>query len=108
MSLVSADLLIDTIKEFDKIVPIKQDNSLSLNTSLIKKEDAYIDSIYDSDRVYNMVSAFETWPTCNIDYLDDKMKILKIDNSFDYDIEINALFFSLLIEETFLSNFFLS
>ena len=77
LSILSADLLYDTIVDFNNIIPIKQDESKVVNTRLIKKEDGYIDLSLNSERVFNMVRAYKTWPTCFIEYNNENMKITK-------------------------------
>ena len=77
LSILSADLLYDTIVDFNNIIPIKQDESKVINTRLIKKEDGYIDLSLNSERVFNMVRAYKTWPTCFIEYNNENMKITK-------------------------------
>ena len=79
LSIISADLLIDTILDFDNIKPIKQNEDKATKTKLIKKEDAYIDKDYDCDKAFNMVRAFKKWPTCYIEYNNDNMKVTKVE-----------------------------
>ena len=79
LSMLSADLLYDTIVGFNNIIPIKQDEREVLNTRLIKKEDGYIDLSFNSERVFNMVRAYKTWPTCFIEYNNENMKITKVE-----------------------------
>ena len=77
LSIISADLLHDTIVDFSNIIPIKQDEEKVTYTKLIKKEDGYIDISYDNEKVFNMIRAYKTWPTCFIEYNQDNMKITK-------------------------------
>ena len=85
LSMLSADLLHDTIVDFNNIVPIKQDEDKVTCTKLIKKEDGYIDLSYDSNKVFNMVRAYKTWPTCFIEYNNDNMKITKVEKVLEDD-----------------------
>ena len=85
LSMLSADLLFDTIVDFNNIVPIKQDEDKVTCTKLIKKEDGYIDLSYDSNKVFNMVRAYKTWPTCFIEYNNDNMKITKVEKVLEDD-----------------------
>ena len=78
LSLISADILYDTIIDFDNITSVKQDEEKATKTKLINKEDGYIDLSYTSERVFNMVRAYKTWPTCYIEYNNDNMKITKV------------------------------
>ena len=78
LSLISADILYDTIIDFDNITRVKQDEDKATKTKLINKEDGYIDLSYTSERVFNMVRAYKTWPTCYIEYNNDNMKITKV------------------------------
>ena len=90
LSLISADLLIDTIFNFDNIKPIKQDDASATKSKLIDKLDAEIKEEYNSDIVFNMVRAYKTWPTCFINYKDDVMKIIKVEKINDEELnEIN-------------------
>ena len=79
LSILSADLLIDTILDFNNIIKIKQDENKVSNTKLIKKEDGYIDLSISSEKVFNMVRAYKTWPTCYIEYNNENMKITKVE-----------------------------
>ena len=85
LSMLSADLLFDTIVDFNNIVPMKQDEDKVTCTKLIKKEDGYIDLSYDSNKVFNMVRAYKTWPTCFIEYNNDNMKITKVEKVLEDD-----------------------
>ena len=79
LSILSADLLIDTILDFNNIIKIKQDENKVSNTKLIKKEDGYLDLSISSEKVFNMVRAYKTWPTCYIKYNNENMKITKVE-----------------------------
>ena len=79
LSILSADLLIDTILDFNNIIKIKQDENKVSNTKLIKKEDGYLDLSISSEKVFNMVRAYKTWPTCYIEYNNENMKITKVE-----------------------------
>ncbi len=62
LSVMGAELLIDTLSKLDKITPIKQDESKVTYTSKITKELCPIDWSASNTEVHNKVRGLQTWP----------------------------------------------
>jgi len=76
LSMIGADLLLETLVSFDKIEPKKQDDSKTSYAPIIKKEDGEIDWSKSSSEIYNLFKAFSTWPIVYTFYEDKKLQIL--------------------------------
>jgi len=90
---VASSLTIDTLKNFEKITPIKQDNSKATHCSKVSKKDGLV-VFNDAKTVYNKYRAYTPWPGVYLESglklkdikLEDETsnndagKILKIDN----------------------------
>jgi len=61
LTLDACDLTLSTIREFDSITPLKQDESRASLCKKIKKSDGEID-FEDATIIYNKYRAFEGWP----------------------------------------------
>ena len=85
LSIMGSNLLIDTIKlyEQDKIVPVKQDDSLATYAPMIKKEEGKLDFNQDALRLFNVIRAFNPWPGTYTSYCGKTMKITKAEYSDD-------------------------
>jgi methionyl-tRNA formyltransferase len=77
LSVIGAELLAETIDELaaGKLVPEKQDDSLTCYAPMLKKEDGQIDWSKDAASIKNLVRGMTPWPGA-YSYLDDK--ILKV------------------------------
>ncbi|MCR5653560.1 MAG: methionyl-tRNA formyltransferase [Ruminococcus sp.] len=62
LSVMGADLLIETLDKLDTITPIKQDESKATYTSKITKELCPIDWNEDNTEIHNKVRGLQTWP----------------------------------------------
>ena len=81
LSIKTAELILKTIKNYDKIKPVTQNENEATYVKQIKKEDGLIDLINeDAICIERKIRAYNSWPTAYI-YLDKKM--LKI-----YDSEV--------------------
>ena len=68
---IASTLTIDILKEFDSLLPKKQNLSLVSHCGKIKKIDGLVDFL-DATIFYNKYRAFKSWPDI---YLESKMKI---------------------------------
>ncbi|MDE6401792.1 MAG: methionyl-tRNA formyltransferase, partial [Clostridiales bacterium] len=62
LSDLGAELLVKTLDEFDKIVPIKQNNELATHCKMISKQELYIDFTADCRDVANKIRALSPLP----------------------------------------------
>lgn len=62
LSVMGAELLIETLSKLDTITPIKQDESKATYTSKITKELCPIDWTKPNTEVHNKVRGLQTWP----------------------------------------------
>lgn len=88
LSEIGAQLLMDTIKlyEQDRIVPIKQDDTLATYAPMIKKQDGQLNFDLDAQRLFNIIRAFNPWPGTYTNYCGKIMKVIKADyTDVDYD-----------------------
>ena len=79
LSVIGAELLIDTLDKLEKgqITPIQQDESLATHVKMIKKEDGVIDWSKTNSQIFNHVRGMNPWP-CAFTGLNGKtLKIMK-------------------------------
>lgn len=62
LSVMGADLLIETLSKLDSITPIKQDESKATYTSKITKELCPIEWTKPNTEIHNQVRGLQTWP----------------------------------------------
>jgi methionyl-tRNA formyltransferase len=74
LSQIGADLLAETLDHLaaGKLVPEKQDDSLTCYAPMLKKEDGLIDWAKDACTIKNLVRGMTPWPGA-YSYLDDKL-----------------------------------
>ena len=90
LKLTNAKLMLHTIKHFDELTPIKQDESKVTKCNIIKKEDGLIDLMKDSSiDIYHKVYAYNPWPSLYINTSNGTIKIWDVD--FVDDITIKEL-----------------
>ena len=77
LSVIGAELLIDTLDKIEKgmITPIKQDESLATHVKMIKKEDALIDWSKSATTIFNLVRGMNPWPVAFTKIADKMLKI---------------------------------
>ena len=87
---INAKLMLHTIKHYDELKPIKQDESKVTKCSIIKKENGLIDLNNEkSEDLYHKVYAYSPWPSA---YIDTEIGIIKIwDVDYVDDIIKNEL-----------------
>jgi len=78
LSVVGANLLIKTIKQFDSITPTKQNDEEATYAPILKKEDGLLDFNEDAVIIERKIRGLQPWPTAYT-YLNNKM--LKIFNA---------------------------
>ncbi len=73
LSLITADLLIDTLKKAEKgeLKPVKQNEAEATYAPIIEKEMALIDFSEPAEAIFNKVRGFNSWPVAYT-YLDNK------------------------------------
>lgn len=88
LSVIGAELLIDTLDKIEKgmITPIKQDDSLATHVKMIKKEDALIDWSKSATTIFNLVRGMNPWPVAFTKIADKMLKIYTstVDNNSVY------------------------
>lgn len=79
LSILGADTLSDTIKliENDKLIPVKQDDSLSNYAGMLSKELCPIDWTKSAQEVHNQIRGLSPWPIATTVYNGKKYKIHK-------------------------------
>lgn len=79
LSEMGAELLIRTLPliEAGKIIPEKQDDSLSTYAGLISKQDGKIDFTASPVEIERQIRAFDPWPGAFCSYGDGQMKVWK-------------------------------
>lgn len=77
LSIIGADLLIETLKNYDKITPIKQDHSAHTYAPIIKKEDGKIDFNKSAVVIERMIRGFQPWPTAYCYFKGKMVKFFK-------------------------------
>lgn len=63
LSDIGAKLILKTIKEFDMIDPVKQDDSQSSYAPMMKKDDGLIDWNKDAEYIERLIRGFYPWPS---------------------------------------------
>lgn len=77
LSVISADLMLETIENIENITPIKQDEADATYAPIIKKEMALLDFNKPARELFNAVRGYYSWP-CTYFYLNDKrIKVIK-------------------------------
>ncbi len=79
LSETGAELLIETLNNFDNIVPEKQNDDESSYAPLMKKEDGLIDWAQDADIIERKIRGFNPWPSAFTILNGKKIKIFKAD-----------------------------
>lgn len=93
LKLYNAELMLHTIKNFDELKAIKQDENKVVKCTIIKKEDGLIDlSKENAIDIYHKVYAFNPWPTTYLKTINGIIKIWDLDlvsDSINNEININ-------------------
>lgn len=75
LSLIGAELLLETVNSISDITPVPQDESLATYAPPIKKEDAKIDWGKTTSEVLNLIRGSFSWPIAFTDSTVGKIKI---------------------------------
>lgn len=75
LSEIGAKLLVDTLDDFDNIVPIPQAGALATHCRTIKKDEQFIDFTRTSTEVVNMIRAYSPLPCAKTDINGEVYKI---------------------------------
>ena len=77
LAISGAELLIETINNFDNITPQKQDDAKATKAPMMNKEMGLINWNNDACYIERMVRAFTPWPASYTNLDDKKVKIFK-------------------------------
>jgi len=72
---LGADLLIDTLRRLETIIPEPQDEALSCYSPMIGREDWQLDWNLEAITLHNRIRAF--YPNCYTDFREQRLKITK-------------------------------
>ncbi|MDD7733165.1 MAG: methionyl-tRNA formyltransferase [Firmicutes bacterium] len=77
LSLLSADLMVEVLRDYEGYLEVKedQDESLVTKTRKVTKEDAYLDFTKPAKDLVNHVRALKNWPGAKFDYLGKTYKV---------------------------------
>ena len=81
LSVMGAELLIDTLPKLGSIRPEKQDDSLSTYAPMISKQDGHIDFNSSAERIERTIRAFDPWPGTYAFMGDKMLKFWKAETS---------------------------
>lgn len=88
LSIVTAELVIKTIKEFANIKSKKQDDKMASKSVIIKKEFGLIDFRNENAiAIERKVRAYTSWPSAYITDCDERIKIWDVEVCDDIDIK---------------------
>lgn len=80
LSHITADIVLHTVKDFDSIKPVKQDESLAIKSVIIKKEFGKIDFKNETAvEIDRKIRAYTSWPSAYIEYDGLPIKIWDVD-----------------------------
>jgi methionyl-tRNA formyltransferase len=94
LSVIGADLLVETLRNLDKITPQKQDHNLASYAPILKKEDGLIDWNMRAYEIANRIRGFQPFPTCFTYYQDKKITIWKarvVENADEKFSEVGSI-----------------
>lgn len=77
LSIVGAELLINTLDNFDAIRPIPQQNKAATYAPLLKKEDGHIDWSKPASKIETLIRGVNPWPCAFIFHGEKRLKIFK-------------------------------
>jgi len=77
LSILGADLLIKTLKNFDTIIPVKQDHEQATYAPMLKKADGHINWKKSAKSLDEFIRGVTPWPGAFTFHEDKRLKILK-------------------------------
>lgn len=75
LSIIGAAVLEKTLREFDKIIPQKQEDALSCYAPMLNKQMAEIDFSKTSQEICHFISGLNSWPVAYTYYKEEIVKI---------------------------------
>lgn len=88
LSNLGAELLIKTLKNFENIIPCKQDDKIATYAPIIKKEDGAINWYEDALKIERMIRGFYPWPSAFTKLNNKNFKIFKAEVVDDNNIDV--------------------
>ena len=79
LSLVGANILLDTLRKIEDITPVKQDESLVTYASKLDKSECLINFDVESEELHNKIRAFNPYPAMYFIYNGERFKIFEIE-----------------------------
>ena len=77
LSVISADLMLETIKNIENITPVKQNDEEATYAPIIKKEMALLDFSKSAKELYNAVRGYYSWPVAFFFLNGKRIKVIK-------------------------------
>lgn len=74
---IGAELLSETLKRFDEIVPQKQDHAQATLAPILKREDGLINWNMNAEAIANRVRGFQPWPNAHTVYDSKRLTVWK-------------------------------
>lgn len=82
LSVQGAELIMETLRNLDKIKPEKQDNNLTCYAAKIEKEEGHLDFSLPADVLERKISAFNPFPSTYFEYEKERFKVYEAE-AFD-------------------------
>ncbi|MBR1648119.1 MAG: methionyl-tRNA formyltransferase [Alphaproteobacteria bacterium] len=77
LALMGADLVLKTLRDWDKITPQAQDNELSCYAAKIEKEESLLDCSMSAEELVHKIMAFNPYPAVYFEHKGERFKILR-------------------------------
>jgi len=90
LSILGADILSETLRDIEQLVPDHQNSDLATLAPIMKKEDGLIDWTMTSTAIANRVRGFQPFPTAYTVYKEKKLTLWKAEAVPDADPGLNA------------------
>jgi len=75
LAAMGGELLVDTLRKIDEIVPEKQNDDEATYAAKIEREDGHIDWTRDADTVIRLINGMNSWPLAYTSYKGETLKI---------------------------------
>lgn len=77
MAVLGADLIVKTLRQWDNIVPEKQDGSLSCYAAKLDKSESILDLTMNAEVLERKIRAFNPYPAIYFEHKGERFKVLK-------------------------------
>lgn len=77
LAAIGAALIVQTLREWDRIVPQKQDDALSCYAAKIEKSESVLDLTTDAETLERKIRAFNPYPAVYFEHKGERFKILR-------------------------------